>query len=126
MVVSIRPRATPRRLGEDGEAEREGLGGDPGREIEGWLDKLAEVERMRGGYQEIAARGLITFEALEKLGAEALSYDSMARDVSNYIADFESAWIYATNQETGNHPEAKHGSSRQALTALWIPILGAL
>jgi len=33
-----------------------------------WTEKLAEVERMRSGYQDLAAKGLMTFEELgEKL-----------------------------------------------------------
>ncbi len=54
------------------ELEREGLRGDPDRETKAWLDKLAEVGRMRGSYQDMAAKGLITFEELEQklLGLE--------------------------------------------------------
>jgi hypothetical protein len=48
------------------EREREGSRGDPEREARVWLDKLAEVDRMRAGYQELAAKGLMT---LEELGA---------------------------------------------------------
>ncbi|HLL99173.1 MAG TPA: hypothetical protein VK276_08835 [Rubrobacteraceae bacterium] len=58
----------PERLREDLERliELEGRGsrGDPDREMEAWLEKLAEVERMRGGYQELAAKGLMTQEDL--------------------------------------------------------------
>jgi acetyl-CoA carboxylase carboxyltransferase component len=44
------------------------LRGDPDREAKAWLQKLSETERMRSNYQEMAARGLITFEELgEKL-----------------------------------------------------------
>ncbi len=46
------------------ELEREGVRGDPDRETNMWLDKLAEVDRMRSGYQEMAAKGLMTFEEL--------------------------------------------------------------
>ena len=48
------------------EVEREGMRGDPDREAKTWLEKLAEVSRMRSGYQEMAAKGLITFEELEE------------------------------------------------------------
>jgi site-specific DNA recombinase len=47
------------------ELEREGLRGDPDQETKAWLEKLAEVGRMRSSYQEMAAKGLITFEELE-------------------------------------------------------------
>jgi site-specific DNA recombinase len=45
------------------EQEREGTRGNPHQEIEVWLEKLAEVDRMRSGYQEMAAKGLMSFEA---------------------------------------------------------------
>ena len=68
MRVSIRldggPGATPRGPGENDRTRREGSRGDPDREMEAWLEKLAEVERMRGGYQELAAKGLMTQEDL--------------------------------------------------------------
>ena len=42
--------------------ERNGLRGDPEREVEAWLDKLSEVDSKRSRFQEMAAEGLITFE----------------------------------------------------------------
>jgi site-specific DNA recombinase len=58
----------PERLREDLERmiELEGREsrGDPDREMEAWLEKLAEAERMRSGYQELAAKGLMTHEEL--------------------------------------------------------------
>jgi hypothetical protein len=38
--------------------------GDPQRELELWPEKLREAERMRSGYQDLAARGLLTYEEL--------------------------------------------------------------
>ena len=50
------------------ERERQDLRGDPDREARVWLQKITEAGRMRDNYQEMAARGLITFEELgEKL-----------------------------------------------------------
>jgi len=50
------------------EQEREGLYGDPEQEAKVWMEKLAEVDRMRSSYQDLAAKGLMTFEELgEKL-----------------------------------------------------------
>lgn len=46
------------------EIEREGLRGDPDREAKTWLRKLAETDRKRSGYQDMAAEGLITFDEL--------------------------------------------------------------
>ena len=44
--------------------KRKDLRGDPEREARTWLDKLAEADRMRAGCQELAAKGLMTFEEL--------------------------------------------------------------
>ncbi len=50
------------------ELERRVSRGDPDREAGAWLEKLAEAERLRGGYQDLAAKGLMTYEELgEKL-----------------------------------------------------------
>ena len=46
------------------ELEKKGSHGDPGREEKVWLDKLAEVNQMRRGYQEQAAKGYMTFDEL--------------------------------------------------------------
>ena len=46
------------------EQERKCLHGDPDREEKTWLDKVIEVDRLRAGYQELAAKGLMTFEEL--------------------------------------------------------------
>jgi site-specific DNA recombinase len=50
------------------EEEERASRGDPDREAKLWHDKLIEAERMRSGYQDLAARGLLTYEELgEKL-----------------------------------------------------------
>jgi hypothetical protein len=46
------------------ELEKKGSHGDPDREEKSWLDKLAEVNRMRRGYQDQAAKGYMTFDEL--------------------------------------------------------------
>lgn len=46
------------------ELEKTGAHGDPELEEKAWLDKLAELGRMRRGFQEQAARGYMTFEEL--------------------------------------------------------------
>ena len=46
------------------ELESEGLRGDPDREAKSWLEKLAETDRKRSGFQDMAAEGLITFDEL--------------------------------------------------------------
>jgi hypothetical protein len=44
---------------------RSALRGDPDHEAKLWADKLAEVERKRARYQEMAASDLITFDELK-------------------------------------------------------------
>jgi DNA repair exonuclease SbcCD ATPase subunit len=52
------------------EEEERASHGDPDREARLWHDKLQEAERMRSGYQDLAAKGLLTYEELgEKLAA---------------------------------------------------------
>jgi DNA repair ATPase RecN len=46
------------------ELDGEGLRGDPDREAKAWLEKLAEIDRKRSGFQDMAAEGLITFDEL--------------------------------------------------------------
>jgi hypothetical protein len=48
------------------ELERRGLHGDPDREAEAWLAKLAEVDQERRGYLRLAAKGHMTDEDLER------------------------------------------------------------
>jgi multidrug resistance efflux pump len=52
------------------ELECEGMRGDPEREAKAWLDKLAETDRERRGYQRLAAKGLVTDEELDEALAE--------------------------------------------------------
>jgi site-specific DNA recombinase len=44
--------------------ERDGEHGDLDQEEQAWLEKLAEAEHMRRGYQEMAAKGLMTLDEL--------------------------------------------------------------
>ena len=44
------------------EEEERASRGDPGREAKLWHEKLQEADRMRSGYQDLAARGLLTYE----------------------------------------------------------------
>ena len=46
------------------EQERSGVRGDSDQEARVWLERLAEADRMRAGYQELAAKGLMTIEEL--------------------------------------------------------------
>jgi hypothetical protein len=52
------------------EEEERGGRGDPDREAKLWHGKLREADAMRSGYQDLAAKGLLTYEELgEKLSA---------------------------------------------------------
>jgi hypothetical protein len=46
------------------EQERNGTRGDPEGEAKAWLDELADADRMRADYQELAAKGLMTLDEL--------------------------------------------------------------
>jgi site-specific DNA recombinase len=46
------------------EQERSGSRGDLDHEARVWLERLAEADHMRAGYQELAAKGLMTIEEL--------------------------------------------------------------
>ena len=48
------------------ELEREGVRGDPEGEAKAWLDKLAETNRERRGYQRLAAKGCMTDKELNE------------------------------------------------------------
>src|SRR5215207_7753627 len=40
--------------------------GVPNREAKVWVEKRVETDRMRSGYQDLAVKGLLTFEELEE------------------------------------------------------------
>ena len=64
------------------EQERAGSRGDPQREIALWLEKAAEVERKRSGFQDMAAEGLIT---LDELRAKLAGLDETRKAAENEI-----------------------------------------
>jgi hypothetical protein len=61
------------------ELEGEGLRGDPDREAKAWLEKLAEIDRKRSGFQDMAAEGLITFDELRAKLADLDETQATAR-----------------------------------------------
>jgi site-specific DNA recombinase len=61
------------------ELEREGVRGDPERQAKAWLDKLAETNRERRGYQRLAAKGCMTDEELDEALVELEETRAMAR-----------------------------------------------
>ena len=63
-------------------SERQELRGDPDRVTRVWLEKLAEADRIRSGYQDLAAKGLMTYEELgEKLGQVEKTRESAEREL---------------------------------------------
>jgi site-specific DNA recombinase len=54
-------------------------GGNPEAEMAVWLDRLADVERKRSGFQDMAAEGLITFDELRAKLAALEETDQTAR-----------------------------------------------
>ena len=56
--------------------EREGTRSNPEREMKTWFGKLLEIDQMRHGYQEQAAKGLMT---LDELGAVLRDLDESRR-----------------------------------------------
>jgi site-specific DNA recombinase len=64
------------------EEEERASRGDPDREAKVWYEKLREAERMRSGYQDLAARGLLTYEELgEKLAALEVTRATAQREL---------------------------------------------
>ena len=62
--------------------ERSGSRGNPDREAKAWLERLAEADRMRAGYQEIAAKGLMT---IEELGVQLTELETTRRTASDEL-----------------------------------------
>ncbi|MGF1470291.1 MAG: recombinase family protein [Rubrobacteraceae bacterium] len=63
--------------------ERAGSRGDPEKEIAHWLQKSAEVDRKRSGFQDMAAEGLIT---LDELRAKLAGLEEIANTAEEEIA----------------------------------------
>jgi len=62
--------------------ERSGSRGDPNREAKTWLERLAEADCMRAGYQELAAKGLMT---IEELGVRLEELETTRRTASDEL-----------------------------------------
>ena len=89
----------PERLREGLEAmieeERKGMRGDPERESKAWLQKLAEVDRKRDGYLELAAEGFLGREELRaKLAALEETRETAERELrrSRAAANSSRTW----------------------------------
>jgi site-specific DNA recombinase len=78
------------------EQERRAHQGDPEREVRVWLRKIAEVDQLRGRYQDMAAEGLITFDELrtklegqEEIRKTARRELDALEDRRRHLADLE-------------------------------------
>jgi hypothetical protein len=78
-----RLREGPERMIEE---ERKGVRGDPEREARMWLEKIAEADRKRSGFQDMAAEGLITFDELR---AKLADLEETREFVRNELAVLE-------------------------------------
>ncbi|CAA9464590.1 MAG: hypothetical protein AVDCRST_MAG28-3899 [uncultured Rubrobacteraceae bacterium] len=100
------------------ETERHSLHGDPDREKKSWLEKLAEVERKRSGFLDLAADGLIDREELRiKLAALEETRETAKRELENLdgrrerLRDLEHEKDVILESYAGMMPEALDGLS---------------
>jgi hypothetical protein len=68
---------------------RSSLRGDPELEKKAWMDKLAETDCMRSGYQERAAKGLMT---LDELAARLRELEDTRRAAERELAILKDRW----------------------------------
>ena len=71
------------------EQERGELHGDPDHEAKVWLEKLAETDRMRSGYQDLAAKGLMT---LEELGEKLQDLQETRKTAEHELQALKNRW----------------------------------
>ena len=137
--------ADPRRVREGFETrirlERLRAGGTLGGETGVWLGRLAEVDRMRGAYQAMAARDLITFDelgarldGLEASRGTALRELEAARGRLEGAEDLERDRDALLETHAGAppgslerlHPEGRHAAYRTLRLAVRVGADGAL
>jgi site-specific DNA recombinase len=87
------------------ELERKSVRGNPDREAKMWLDKLAEADRMRRGYQEQAAKGYMT---LDELGAALGELDETRKTAERELADLESRREHIAQMERDRDAVLEH------------------
>jgi site-specific DNA recombinase len=95
------------------EHERAGFHGDPEREAKVWLEKLADAERKRSSFQDMAAEELITFDELRtKLAALQETCETARRELATLedrrtrIKDLEQDAATLLESYAGMVPEA--------------------
>jgi site-specific DNA recombinase len=93
------------------------LRGDPELERKAWLDKLAEIDRMRSSYQEQAAKGLMTLDELAaRLGELEGTRRTAERELANLKNRRES--IEQLEQDKGLLLDYYAGMAPEALRSL--------
>jgi site-specific DNA recombinase len=95
------------------EHERNGFHGDPEREAKVWLEQLADAERKRSSFQDMAAEGLIAFDELRtKLATLQETCETARRklatleDRCNRLKDLEHDAATLLESYAGMVPEA--------------------
>jgi site-specific DNA recombinase len=95
------------------EHERNGFHGDPEREAKVWLEQLADAERKRSSFQDMAAEGLITFDELRtKLATLQETCETARRELAtledrcNRLKDLEQDAATLLESYAGMVPEA--------------------
>jgi site-specific DNA recombinase len=100
------------------EGERKGIRGDPERESKAWLQKLAEVDRKRDGYLELAVEGFLGRDELRtKLAALEETRETAERELhalkgrSELLENLEHEKDAIIERYAGLVPEALEGLS---------------
>jgi len=117
------------------EMHRSTLRGDPEREAKAWLDKLAEVDRKRARYQEMAAEELITLDELrgkladledvrataerelEEVRGRAGRIAELERDRDALLESYEALALEELDDLT---PEERHGFYRTLRVVVYV------
>ena len=104
-------------LAEMVEQERRAMRGDPDRQAQAWLSKLAETDRKRSCYQEMAAEGLIGFDELR---AKLVALDEIRETSRNELKGlaFRREKLASLERERGALLERYAGLMPEALEAL--------
>jgi hypothetical protein len=92
------------------------LRGEPDLGTKAWMDKLAEINRMRSGYQEQAAKGLMT---LDELSARLMELEGTRRTAEQGLAILKPSGEYRAaraRQEPPARPLRRNGAGGLALT----------
>src|SRR5215212_7438572 len=84
------------------EHERAGFHGDPEREAKVWLEKLADAERKRSSFQDMAAEELITFDELRTKLATLEDRRTRIKDLEQDAATLLESYAGMVPEALGN------------------------